>query len=409
MGSSTLRIAWRNLWRSPRRTALALAAIAVGQWALLATQGLMRGYADGVQDAITGPMVGHVQMHAKGYDDERAMDLVLPGLDERRRALLAMPGVRDVAPRIYAPVLIAPAEQAYMATVVGLDLASESQPFGLLAGQTEALRPRHVLVGYRLAKNAGLAPGQEIAVVGQAADGSLANDLYTVQGVIKGPVDLVNRLGVVMGLADAQELFQLPDEAHEVIVRLDELSRVAGFAASLRAAPPFPGAEIRIWREVVPELTTIIDLSDKVGYFVLSLVLVAAVAGTANTLMMSTYERMHEFGMLLALGCSPRRVVRMILYEAALLGTVGVAVGTAIGAGFVAIFGRVGINMVSLGSERVADLSYAGMRMPVLVYPRVALADPAVGLVAVVLVSLLAALWPAWIAGRLDPMEAMRA
>jgi putative ABC transport system permease protein len=388
---------------------LALAAIAVGQWALLFTQGLMRGYGDGIQDAITGPMVGHVQLHAKGYEDERAMDLVLTGLAEGVRELRARPGVRDVAPRIYAPVLVAPERKAFMATVVGVDLPSESQPFGLLAAQGEPLKPRHVLIGYRLARTAGLVAGQEIAVVGQAADGSLANDLYTVQGIIKGPVDLVNRLGVVMDLADAQELFVLPDQAHELVVRMEGLAQVPAFSRDLHASCPFAGAEIRTWREIVPELTTIIDLSGKVGYFILSLVLVAAVAGTANTLMMATYERMHEFGMLLALGCSPRRVVRMILMEATMLAAVGVAAGTALGWGFVAITSRTGIDMASWGGEHVSDLAYAGMRLPLLVYPRITTLDPIVGLIAVVLVSLLAAAWPAWFAGRLDPMEAMRA
>jgi len=246
-------------------------------------------------------------------------------------------------------------------------------------------------------------------VVGQAADGSLANDLYTVQGIIKGPVDLVNRLGVVMDLADAQELFVLPDQAHELVVRMEGLAQVPAFSRELHASCPLAGAEIRTWREIVPELTTIIDLSGKVGYFILSLVLVAAVAGTANTLMMATYERMHEFGMLLALGCSPRRVVRMILMEATMLAAVGVAAGTALGWGFVAITSRTGIDMASWGGEHVSDLAYAGMRLPLLVYPRITTLDPIVGLIAVVLVSLLAAAWPAWFAGRLDPMEAMRA
>lgn len=409
MRHSTGRIAWRNLWRNPRRTVLALLAIAVGQAALLATQGLMRGYGDNIQQAITGPMVGHVQIHAPKYREDRATDLVLDEVAAMTQRLAALPGVTSAAPRIYAPVLIAPERQAFVATVVGVDLAAECQPFGLLSERQEPLASGEVLVGYRLARTADIRVGQEVAIVGQAADGSLANDLYTVQGILKGPVDLVNQSGVVMGLADAQQLLAMPDQAHELMVRATGLKAVPTLVAALRADPSLAGLDIATWRELVPELTMIVDLVDWVGYFILALVLVAAVAGIANTLMMATYERLHEFGMLLALGCTPRRIVRLILAEAAWLGGTGVAVGTVFGGIFLLITRRTGIDMSSWGGDGIDNLAYAGMRLPLEIYPRIDPLDPVVGLVAVVLVSLLAAAWPAWVAGRLDPMEAMRA
>jgi ABC-type lipoprotein release transport system permease subunit len=260
-----------------------------------------------------------------------------------------------------------------------------------------------------LARSADIKPGQEVAIVGQAADGSLANDLYTVDGIVKGPVDMVNQSGIVMPLADAQELFVLPDQVHELMIRATGLNAVPDLLERLRAKPDLAKLDITPWRKLAPELVMIIDMTDKVGYFILLLVLIAAVAGIANTLMMATYERMHEFGMLLALGCTPRRVVRMILCEAALLGGIGVAVGTVLGGVFVAITARTGVDMSSWGGAGVSDLAYAGMRLPLQIYPRLSAIDPLMGLIAVILVSLLAALWPAWVAGRLDPMEAMRA
>jgi ABC-type lipoprotein release transport system permease subunit len=409
MSSSTLQIAWRNLWRNPRRTLLALLAIAVGQWALLATQGLMRGYGDNIQRAITGPMIGHIQIHAPGYRDQRAMDLVLDHASERIAEIRRLPGVEDVAPRIYAPVLVAPEQTAYVGMVIGVDMASETKPFGLLSEHKEPLPSGHVLVGYRLARSADIKPGQEVAIVGQAADGSLANDLYTVDGIIKGPVDLVNQSGIVMPLADAQKLLVLPDQVHELMIRATGLAAVPALLQRLRATPDLAKLDITPWRKLAPELVMIIDMVDKVGYFILLLVLIAAVAGIANTLMMATYERMHEFGMLLALGCTPRRVTRMILCEATFLGGIGVAVGSLLGGIFVAITAHTGVDMASWGGKGVSDVAYAGMRLPLQIYPRLTAMDPVVGLVAVILVSLLAALWPAWVAGRLDPMEAMRA
>lgn len=408
MPTSTLRIAWRNLWRNRRRTVLALLAIGVGQWALLATQGLMRGYADNIQSAITGPMIGHAQIHLPGYRDERALDLAMDDTGELVTRIRQLPHVADACARVLAPVLVAPETDAFVAMVVGVDTASESKPFGLLSGNQEGLAPGHVMIGYRLANKAGAKVGQKIAIVGQAADGSLANDLFTVQAIIKGPVDLVNQMGIVMALDDAQALLAMPDQAHEVVIRADRLENVAAIMRAVKGLDSAAGLEVMPWRELVPELVMIIDMVDFAGYFVLGLVLIAAVAGIANTLMMSTYERMHEFGMLLALGCRPGRIVRMILAEAACLGILGVAVGTALGHAFIAITSRTGINMASWGGEQAAEVAYGGMRLPLDIIPRIEPLDPMIGLVAVVVVSLLSAAWPALVAGRLDPMEAMR-
>ncbi len=408
MQASTFQIAWRNLGRSRKRTALAILAIAVGQWALLATQGLMRGYGDNVQRAITGPMVGHIQVHHADYRDEQALDLVIPRVSEKVNRIQALVGVENACARIYSPVLMAPEQEAFSAVVVGADIAAESRDFGLLSGNQLVLSPGHVMVGYRLARKSGIEEGDEIALVGQAADGSLANDLYIVQVIIDGPVDMVNQAGVVMGIEDARRFLAMSDDAHEIVIRMGILESVEPMLHQLRADPALAGFEIVPWREVVPDLAMIIDMVDYVGWFVLILVLIAAVAGIINTLMMATYERMREFGMLLALGCGPKRIVHMILMEAVLLGFLGAFAGSVLAFGFVGATQESGIDMASWGGEEADEFAYGGMRLPLQIVPRIEVIDPLVGLVAVMVFSLLAATWPATVAGHLDPMEAMR-
>jgi len=154
----------------------------------------------------------------------------------------------------------------------------------------------------------------------------------------------------------------------------------------------------------------ILRTSDYVGYFVVVIVFIAAVAGIANTLMMATFERMHEFGMLLALGSRPRRLIRMIVIEAVLTGLLGVMIGTVLGYLFVVGTAGSGIDMASWGgSGEVRDMAYKGLNLPLHVYPRLEPSDTLFGLVAVMFTSLVASIWPAWIAARLEPMEAMRA
>jgi len=409
MHLSTFRIAWRNLSRNRKRTALAVCAIAVGQFALLATQGLMRGYADQIREAVTGPMIGHVQVHAPGWRDERAMDLYVSGVAEIVGEIRAIPSVSSAAGRIFAPVLVAPGNDAFVAMVMGLDMQAESRPHGLLSGIGRPLAPGCVLVGYRLARRIGVEPGAEIAILGQAADGSYATDLFTVQDIVECASDPVNQTGVILPLQTAQDLFVLPDRAHEIVVRARPETDARLLTDGLRALPSLKGMEVLPWQELVPELVMIIDMAHYVGYFVLVLVFIAAVAGIANTLMMATFERMHEFGMLLALGSRPRRLVRMILVEALLLGVLGVVLGTAAGGLFVAATAHSGIDMASWGGPEASEFAYQGLKLPLHIYPRLHWSDAPLGLAAVLFTSVVAALWPASVAARLEPMEAMRA
>lgn len=410
MKFSTLKIGWRNLGRNKKRTGLALLAIGVGQFALLASNGLMRGYADNIRQAITGPMVGHAQVHAPEWRKERALDLYVENLSGVMTKIRNDEAVKSAAGRIYAPVLVAPEQDAFVAIVVGLDIEVESEPYGMLSGLDEPLRNRHVLLGHRLAKKIAAGQGDEIAVVGQAADGSLANDLYIVQDIIRSPADLVNQSGVVMSLANAQELFVMPDQAHEIVIRTKQAGEVEQMVQRLGQCPALAKMEIKPWTEIVPELVVILKTSDYVGYFVVIIVFIAAVTGIANTLMMATFERMHEFGMLLALGSRPRRLIRMIVIEAILTGLLGVLLGTLLGYLFVVGTADSGIDMASWGgSGEVKDMAYKGLNLPLHVFPRLEPSDTFLGLVAVMFTSLVASIWPAWIAARLEPMEAMRA
>lgn len=409
MRFSTLRIAWRNLGRNRRRTALAVLAIGVGQWALVSMTGILHGQHDNIRLAITGPMVGHAQIHAPDWREERAMDLMMTDLAAKIEAVRADEAVMNAGARVYAPVLAAPEREAYMAVVMGVDLEVETQDFGLLSGMAAPLGPQEVLVGSALGERMGIEAGQEIALVGQGADGSIANDLYIVRDIIRSPSSIVNDTGVVMSLEDAQTLFVLPNQAHEIVIRTKQAGQAEAMCERLRAVPALAQEEVLPWQDLMPEFVIILSLIDKIGYLVLILLFIAAVAGVANTLMMSTFERMHEIGMLLALGSRPARIVRMIFVEAVLLGVLGVAVGSAAGIGFVGFFGHTGIDLAGFGGPELENFSYKGVCLPMHVHPRMEAGDVLLGLVGVTFTALVAAVWPAMLAARLEPMEAMRA
>jgi ABC-type lipoprotein release transport system permease subunit len=403
------RIAWRNLWRNRRRTTLALAAIGLSVALVLIYDGMLRWESDWMLDTITGPMLGHLQIHAPEWRRTRAMDRTLRDLSHTLDDLRRDPDIVGATPRIYAPALAAIAEEGFAVFVLGVDLVEESKPSRLLANVTTSVVNDHrVLMGRVLAEQMDVHVGEEIALVGQGVDGSLANDLFTVAALVETPVDLVNRQAVVMAIDQAQSLFVMPDEAHEVVLYTRDPASAGAVAARFNGSPILRGAEALDWMTLAPSMVDLIELVQVAWIFVLVLVLMAAAAGVANTMLMATFERTHEFGMLLALGTAPSRIVEMIVLESLALGITGALLGTALGGALVAWAHQTGIDYAALTGGGPSQLSAFGMNWSLRMYPRLASIDIVRAVIAVILTSIFASAWPAARAAHLQPARALR-
>ncbi|NIA13771.1 MAG: FtsX-like permease family protein [Nitrospiraceae bacterium] len=416
MKHSTLRMAWRNLGRSKRRTWLAIGAIALGQLTLVSVNGLMAGSFDSMLQAVTGPMVGHVQIHHKDWREERAVDLYLDRAAETVAQIQALPQVTGVTMRLFAPALVASGEvgdapsDAEPGIIMGVDVAKESGKGGML----ETLGPKElpgegaVAIGKVLANRLGVSVGESLAVIGQDVDGFPTSDLFEITGFLGGSVDLVKTMGIMIPYADAAALLAMPDQTHEIVIQGEDYEQAASLAASVAALPLLKDAEVLTWREAVPQIARIVDLKGWMDFIFVAIVFVAAAAGIANTAVMSTFERTHEFGMLLAVGARPGRIVAMVVIESVILGLVGVLIGSVLGSAVVLLTSHTGVNYAAFGSTAAEDVSFAGVNISYIVYPVFELRNIVFGVWAVTLTSVLASLWPAVIASRLEPVEAMR-
>jgi putative ABC transport system permease protein len=410
MLGSTLRIAWRNLGRNKRRTALALAAIAVAQTAVLLVDGLMNGFVDNTLESLTGPMVGDLQLHHPEWREEQAPDLVIEDIDGTLEAVRRVDGVETAFARLYSPALAAKDIDGFAVQVIGLQVEEERAPGGLLEGLPREALPQagHVLVGSRLALEQDLEVGDELAIMGSAADGSIANDLLVVSGILRTPVETIDRAGLLVPLASAQEIFVMEGQAHEITVHGEGGPELAeALTARVAAVPAVEGLEALSWNELAPQLAQFFQLAGYYGYVVMVIVFLAAAAGVVNTMLMATYERRRELGMMLSVGAAPRRLILMIVYEAVLLGLLGVLLGTVLGSLLVAWQGAVGLEFFDATNQR-ADVAIFGVSFSRPVYPYLTLNDVWPGFIAIGLVSVLSALWPAIGAARMEPVEAMR-
>ena len=402
---------WRNIGRNRVRTILACFAIAIAQVTLIWINSFMNGDDENIFETLTGPMLGHIQVHAPKYRDDEAIDRFMPLASALVRRIAEVPHVRSVSPRVYAPVLASLKINGHVARLIGMNIATERGKAGVLEGLRADLAPsgQEVLVGKGLAAEMEVRKGDTLALMGQAADGSIASGLYLVKAIIDTPADQINQASIVMELPVAQEFLGMKDQVHEMIIRTDGKEAIPGVLSALKDIPSLRPYEILTWDEIVPSMAQLLQMAGKVNYMILVMVFLATIAGVANTMMMATFERAHEFGMLLALGCRPGRLIRVMAIESLTLGLVGVTLGSVIGIALTLYGVRNGIDLSGPGDAgQHAKLTFEGMSISMKIFPILKLKDVAGGVGAVCVTSVLASLWPARRIGRLEPVEAMR-
>jgi putative ABC transport system permease protein len=416
MSARLLRLAWRNLWRNPRRTLIAMAAIGFGYAMLLLVACLMAGLRQQMIESGTGLVLSDIEVHAPGYYPDRPTGRTLGGrtgtdVSALVAAIATDPRVQAASPRVYGYGLVSAAHQSAGAQLLGV-VPDQEQKITVL--QTRMVKgsyltgrtPKGVVMGDKLATMIGVEVGSEIVLLTPAADGSTGNDVYTVAGMFHTGLDAMDRGLVLMPLASLQELLRLPPgRIHEVGIKLHDITDATTVAAALEVqlSKNFP-VRVRAWPELAPELADYVQFNRRVTFILFFIFFLLAVMGIVNTMLMAIIERTRELGMLMAVGMRPVQVVGLIVAEAASLAGVSLVLGAALGAPVLWYLQVYGLN---LGGNRGA-ISLAGIVVGPLWYGRqdfTAYTQAAVGLAVTALVS---ALYPALRAARFRPTEALR-
>lgn len=402
-----VKLAARNLRRHWRRTLITLAAVAVG----LASLVFLWGYVDGTNRQmitnITGYLTGHLQVHQRGYHDDPTLDLAFGAPGGIAARLAALPAVAAVAPRIEGEALASGPEKTRGVFVVGVDPRYEDKVTTLARAikdgrYLDAADTKGVVLGDRVAEVLRVRVGDEIALVTQAADGSVGAARYRVRGIYDSGIDLIDEMYVFLPLAAAQELYALESRITTLALKLDDIDAVARTAAALGREL---GAEFEAlgWRRLMPGMAADVDFHEMLANIILFVVLVIVTLGIANTILMGVLERTHELGVMMALGTGRGQIARVVLYEAFLLGVAGIALGIALGLAVVGYFGRYGIDLT-----RYSEATQLMPGLTGIVYPGIGLRQLAWLSALVLVATLVASIYPAVKAAGLTPVEAIQ-
>lgn len=397
-------LALRNVERKRARLLVTVGAMAMAGAFVIFFTCLM----DGIFGSMIGNIVdnesGHVQAHAPGW---RA-DPDLYGILQPDPAAMDARGL-NWAPRLIGYGLAAKGEASAGMELRGLDLVREPRVSKLntriLKGSwLDASDPHGVVLGRRLAQQLDAGPGDELVLLSQAADGSMANELVRVRGVLQSVSARTDETGMLVGEAFFRDFFQVPRGWQEIVLRLpgDQPDLAQGKRA---LAAALPGAEVLDWMELQPAMAGFAQIEDAVMFVFMTIAYLAVGLVVFNAMLMSVFERIREFGIMKALGVSPLRVAEVIALEALL--------ETALAA---LCAGALGTLMAKLLHEHPLDLSglmsgsatVGGMSFDPRIGATLSLGAVLTPLAFLFALSMAAVAYPAYRAATLDPLAALQ-
>jgi len=415
------RLAFRNVLRQRRRTALTALAI-VASFALLL---VMTGFADGAHEQMADIGVrmglGDVVVQARGYRDDPSIDRTLdhPEAIEAAARDLGVP-IDGVAPRLRVEGLTQAGGAGVGSSVWGVDPAVEGRlskvgaPASIVSGAAldasdaapRAGAPPPIVVGRAMATELGARVGDRVTVTLQPAKDAardappMRTGTFVVKGIYATGVRDVDAHVVLVPLGVLQALTNVGDRVTSVAVLLQK-TRLAPAAAAALAAR-LPGDDVLPWQKAAPELYAAIAIDEAGMYVMMAIVYVVVAAGILNTILLSVLERTRELGVMLALGTPPSRVVAIVMTESALLGVASIAVGLALG-----LAGNHWLATRGVALD-TGHMEASGVLLPTHYYSDLAPEKVVWSAIVVFVIVLASALYPAIRASRLAPVEAMR-
>jgi ABC-type lipoprotein release transport system permease subunit len=342
-------LALRNVLRNGRRSLLAAGAVAVGLAAVMFGQSLLRSFQRQMIDKATGVMLGHVQVQAAGVKDKKVPERLLPRPERFAERMRRDPRVKAAGARLLYTGLVYSATASRGVLVAGVEPEAEKElsiiPSYLTAGRYLGGGERDVVLRAELARELDARLGERLVVMAQRPGGEMQSELFRVAGLFhSGSVTYDGQI-VYVPLAMAQRIRGKEGQASHVAARLADGDQLEAVARDLGASLGDPNAVVLTYKDVGSEVVGIKKFQDAI-LIVIMLVIYAIVAlGILNSVSMSLFERIREFGVIRAVGARPSQLVKLILAETVLLGGAGVAAGAALGGAMIAVFGSTGLHL----------------------------------------------------------------
>lgn len=400
-----LSIASRNVVRNWRRTLVTTLAMGFAGFIMILYAALTEGLLQTSERNAVAMNLGDMQIHAEGYRDD-------PDLYKRIDNAAGLVSKLQQAgfhatQRVYGFGLAAAGSTSAGVQLRGVSLANEATVTQIhqhvMQGSWLAdTDPMGVVIGRKLARTLGVKPGDEVIIIGQATDGSMANDLYTVRGILKSIGEGVDRAGFFMVERTFRELMVLPQGAHEIAVMRPDRSRNLE-SATAQVAALAPGYETMNWRQLQPVIATILDLADASTIIMVLITYVAVAMVVLNAMLMSVFERIRELGIMKAIGVTPWQLTLLVYAETMVQVVMAGIIALTSGWSVSHYFQNNGIDLSAISSS----VSFGGVAMDPIWRAYVTTETLVLPIVVLFIIAAVAVIYPAIKAAVIRPVKAI--
>ena len=399
------KLAIRNLFRNTRRTILTAILISFSLMALIMADGLMLGMKDLLVSSLTKNLVGEAQLHRKGFRDNFDVDLYFTGTDDLVAGLRGRPEVTEVASRVLSGGMVSSSYNVATGMVFGIDAEAEARigniKKAIIEGQYLTGERGEIMLGRPMAELLEVSLGDRIVITLSEADGGdLSQALFRVSGIYYFGLREIDHNTVFINADQARQAVGISaDASHELVMVFEDSSVSREKTSTVFDDFNNEQLELKSWMELNEDIATMLELPDLSTLIIGFILFLLASLGVINSMFMSIYERLYEFGVARAIGTTPWQLAQLILCEALLLGIGSCLFGGVIGYGL--------ISYTTLHGLPLGEFEMSGIALSGNIATQMQLSQFTELPFYIILLTLVAALYPARFASKIVPTEAL--
>lgn len=398
-----LKIAWKNIWRNKVRSFVVITAISLGLWAGVFVSAFVQGMMKSkVEDVIKNEM-SHIQVHVPKFRDEYDGSLYMKNASEIASSFRSDPTVEAVSERMISMGGLASSRKNGMIKLVGVNPAHEKQVSNLYEKVVEgtyfeSTKKRPIVISQKTAEDYGVKLNSKIIFKMLDADGQMVNIAFKVVGIYNSGNPMYDKMTAFVKLDQMRKAYGITEGANEIAVWLKDHNQSEAVATAFQEK--YKDLEVLPWLDLSTGMRMMIEAFDVYLYIIVGIILVALLFSIVNTMLMAVLERVKEIGMLMAVGMTKSRVFNMIMFETVFMTMIGAPVGLFLAWLSINYFGSAGIDL--------SGAAYESQGFGGIVYPFLDTESYVNVTIMVLVMSLLAAIYPALKALSLKPVEAIR-
>lgn len=399
-----LKIAWRNIWRTPMRSLIVIGSIVMGIWAGIFVVAFSYGLNKQRTESSIKNAISHIQIHHPEYQKEYDSKFYLGEPDKLNAVLESDKSIESYAFRTLLNGMVSSPIKSNGVRIIGVNKNQEKELTSIYSGLVkgtyfESKRRNPILIGEALAEKLKVKLQSKVVLTFQDTENTIISGAFRVCGIYKTQYSKYDQGTVFIKNKDLHRLLK-SENFHQVALLCNSIDQVDSTYNNLKTN--LPEYEVKDWKSIAPELAYADKIMESWLFLIMIIIMLALIFGIINTMLMAVFERRKELGMLMAIGMNRSKIFLLILIETLFLSLIGAPTGLVLGALTIKITSETGINLafISKGLENVGLSS--------VIYPQIESYFYLFITVMVFLFTLIAAIYPSRKALMLKPTEAIR-